>query len=89
MQEKYKEALDSFAKLLEIMDTLREKCPWDRKQTNLSLKPNTIEEVYELAQAIEDNDTEVEPDMEWEQATNSWKRIHDVLEFTSEKYEKS
>lgn len=58
MQEKYKEALDSFAKLLEIMDTLREKCPWDRKQTNLSLKPNTIEEVYELAQAIEDNDTE-------------------------------
>ena len=58
MQEKYKEALDSFARLLEIMDTLREKCPWDRKQTNLSLKPNTIEEVYELAQAIEDNDTE-------------------------------
>lgn len=32
---------------------------------------------------------EVEPDMKWEQATNSWKRIHDVLEFTSEKYEKS
>lgn len=32
---------------------------------------------------------EVDPDMEWEQATNSWKRIHDVLEFTSEKYEKS
>lgn len=58
MQEKYKEALDSFAKLLEIMDTLREKCPWDRKQTNLSLKPNTIEEVYELAQAIEDDDVE-------------------------------
>mgnify|MGYP003407442211 FL=1 len=58
MNEKYKGALESFAKLLEIMDTLREKCPWDRKQTNLSLKPNTIEEVYELAQAIEDNDTE-------------------------------
>ena len=32
---------------------------------------------------------EVDPDMEWEQATNSWKRIHDVLDFTSEKYEKS
>ena len=32
---------------------------------------------------------EVDPDMEWEQATNSWKRIHDVLEFASEKYEKS
>ena len=58
MNEKYKGALESFAKLLEIMDTLREKCPWDRKQTNLSLKPNTIEEVYELAQAIEDDDVE-------------------------------
>ena len=56
MEKKYEETLTSFAKLLEIMDTLREKCPWDRKQTNLSLKPNTIEEVYELAQAIEDDD---------------------------------
>ncbi len=58
MENKYKDTLEAFARLLEIMDTLREKCPWDRKQTNLSLKPNTIEEVYELAQAIEDDDTE-------------------------------
>lgn len=58
MEKRYEETLTSFAKLLEIMDTLREQCPWDRKQTNLSLKPNTIEEVYELAQAIEDNDVE-------------------------------
>ncbi len=53
---KYVEAQQSFAKLLEIMDELRAKCPWDKKQTNLSLKSNTIEEVYELAQAIEDDD---------------------------------
>lgn len=55
-ENKYKEVQESFSKLLTIMDELREKCPWDRKQTNLSLKSNTIEEVYELAQAIEDND---------------------------------
>lgn len=54
--KKYEEAQQSFAKLLEIMDELRAKCPWDKKQTNLSLKSNTIEEVYELAQAIEDDD---------------------------------
>ena len=40
-----------------MMDTLREKCPWDRKQTNQSLRPNTIEETYELCEALlnEDN----------------------------------
>lgn len=58
MGKDYKGALTSFQHLLEIMDTLRQQCPWDRKQTNLSLKPNTIEEVYELAQAIEDDDTD-------------------------------
>ena len=58
MEKDYKGALTSFQHLLEIMDTLRQQCPWDRKQTNLSLKPNTIEEVYELAQAIEDDDTD-------------------------------
>ncbi len=55
-QSKHEEAQKSFVKLLNIMDELREKCPWDKKQTNLSLKSNTIEEVYELAQAIEDDD---------------------------------
>jgi len=38
--------------LLDVMDTLREKCPWDRKQTNESLRPNTIEETYELCDAL-------------------------------------
>ncbi|MCF0167791.1 MAG: nucleoside triphosphate pyrophosphohydrolase [Bacteroidales bacterium] len=46
------EQLKSFERLLDIMDELREKCPWDRKQTLESLRPNTIEEVYELSDAI-------------------------------------
>ncbi len=44
--------LKAFARLLDIMDDLREKCPWDRKQTFLSLRNLTIEEVYELADAL-------------------------------------
>jgi len=46
----------SFQQLLEIMDDLREKCPWDRKQTLQSLRQLTIEEMYELADAITEND---------------------------------
>jgi len=45
-----------FAKLLEVMDDLREKCPWDREQTFLSLRNLTIEETYELADAILSDD---------------------------------
>jgi len=48
--------LDAFARLLTIMDELREQCPWDRKQTLQSLRNLTIEETYELADAILDND---------------------------------
>ncbi len=50
--------IKSFQKLLEIMDTLREKCPWDSEQTNETLRTLTIEETYELADAILDNDDE-------------------------------
>ena len=49
------EKLNAFRELLEIMDDLREKCPWDRKQTNESLRNLTIEEVYELADAVIEN----------------------------------
>lgn len=51
------EKLKAFGDFLDVLDTLREKCPWDRKQTNESLRPNTIEEVYELCDALiaEDN----------------------------------
>lgn len=51
------EKMEAFGRLLDVMDELREKCPWDRKQTNESLRPNTIEETYELCDALirEDN----------------------------------
>lgn len=50
------EKLEALGRLLDVLDTLREKCPWDRKQTNESLRPNTIEEVYELCEALMNND---------------------------------
>ena len=50
------ERLAAFGKLLDIMDKLREECPWDRKQTMESLRNLTIEETYELADAITKND---------------------------------
>ncbi|HMT66830.1 MAG TPA: MazG nucleotide pyrophosphohydrolase domain-containing protein, partial [Bacteroidales bacterium] len=55
MREK---AIREFARLLDIMDELRTKCPWDMKQTNQTLRKLTIEETYELADAIlqDDND---------------------------------
>lgn len=52
------EKLAAFERLLNIMDELREKCPWDQKQTMQSLRHLTIEETYELADAIIENDTE-------------------------------
>ena len=50
--------LEAFARLLKIMDELREQCPWDRKQTFQSLRNLTIEETYELADAILNEDME-------------------------------
>ena len=50
------EQMKSFGRLLDVLDELREKCPWDRKQTNESLRPNTIEEVYELCDALMNDD---------------------------------
>jgi MazG family protein len=47
---------DSFLRLVKIMDELREQCPWDKKQTIHTLRPLTLEETYELADAITDND---------------------------------
>ena len=52
------EQLKAFKRLLDIMDELREKCPWDRKQTFETLRHLTIEETYELGDAILDNDLE-------------------------------
>jgi XTP/dITP diphosphohydrolase len=50
--------LEAFGRLLTIMDELREQCPWDKKQTNETLRHLTIEETYELSDAILSNDSE-------------------------------
>ena len=55
---KRKKKLESIDKLLDIMDELRLKCPWDRKQTIKSLRSLTIEETYELSEAIIEDDTD-------------------------------
>lgn len=62
------EQLRKFGELLDVLDELREKCPWDKKQTNESLRPNTIEETYELCDALIKND-----------AANICKELGDVL----------
>ena len=46
----------AFGRLLDVLDELRDKCPWDRKQTNETLRPNTIEETFELCDALARND---------------------------------
>ena len=60
--------LQAFGRLLDVLDELREKCPWDRKQTNESLRTNTIEETYELCDALLADD-----------AKNICKELGDVL----------
>ncbi len=62
------EKLEAFGRLLDVLDRLRSECPWDRKQTNASLRTNTIEEVYELSDALTAND-----------AHNICKELGDVL----------
>jgi len=52
------EKMAAFGRMLDVLDTLREKCPWDKKQTNESLRPNTIEETYELCDALMKDDTD-------------------------------
>ncbi|MDE6258764.1 MAG: nucleoside triphosphate pyrophosphohydrolase [Muribaculaceae bacterium] len=62
------EKIQAFGEFLDVLDTLRVKCPWDAKQTNESLRPNTIEEVYELVDALMADDT-----------SNICKELGDVL----------
>lgn len=56
MKKGREEEIRAFVRLLDIMDELREKCPWDREQTTESLRPLTIEETYELSDAIMNSD---------------------------------
>lgn len=58
------EKLEAIGRVMDTLDILRVKCPWDAKQTNESLRPNTIEEVYELAQALlDDNEPEIKKEL--------------------------
>ncbi|HBG39942.1 MAG TPA: nucleoside triphosphate pyrophosphohydrolase, partial [Porphyromonadaceae bacterium] len=50
--------IEAFGRLLDVMDELRLKCPWDKVQTNESLRANTVEETYELVDAIINKDNE-------------------------------
>ena len=50
------EKIEAFGRLLDVLDRLRKECPWDRKQTNESLRPNTIEETFELCDALMKDD---------------------------------
>ena len=51
------EKLEALGRVLDTLDILRVKCPWDAKQTNESLRSNTVEEVYELCDALIDDDS--------------------------------
>lgn len=58
------EKMEAFGRLLDILDELRVKCPWDRKQTNESLRTNTIEETYELCDALmREDDTDIKKEL--------------------------
>lgn len=52
------EKIEALGKMLDVLDILRVKCPWDAKQTNESLRTNTIEEVYELSDALVNDDSD-------------------------------
>lgn len=56
MKHSRQEKIEALGRVIDVLERLRVECPWDRKQTNLSLRPNTIEEVYELADALMDDD---------------------------------
>lgn len=58
MKHNREEQMAAFGRLLDILDELRVKCPWDRVQTNETLRPNTIEEVYELSDALLKDDNQ-------------------------------
>lgn len=58
MQHSRQEKLEALGHIIDTLDRLRVECPWDRKQTNESLRPNTIEETYELCEALLNDDNE-------------------------------
>ena len=63
--------MEAFGRFLDILDELRVKCPWDKKQTNESLRPNTIEETYELCDALMRDDSRISA-KNWETCCSTW-----------------
>ncbi|MCH5245013.1 MAG: nucleoside triphosphate pyrophosphohydrolase [Muribaculaceae bacterium] len=57
MKHTREEKMEAIGRVMDTLDVLRVKCPWDAKQTNESLRPNTIEETFELAEALSNDDT--------------------------------
>ena len=58
------EKIEALGRVLDVLDTLRVKCPWDAKQTNETLRENTIEEVFELCDALmNDNDADIKKEL--------------------------
>ena len=74
--------MEAFGRFLDILDELRVKCPWDRKQTNESLRPNTIEETYELCDALmRDDKKDICKELGDVLATGYWaSRISEITE---------
>lgn len=64
MTHSRQEKIEALGRVIDVLERLRVECPWDRVQTNLSLRPNTIEEVYELADALmADDDTNIRKEL--------------------------
>ena len=64
MKRTRQQKIEAFGRLLDVLDELREKCPWDKKQTNESLRTNTIEETFELCEAIiQDDNNEIKKEL--------------------------
>lgn len=68
MSHTRQEKIEAIGQVIDTLERLRVECPWDRKQTNQSLRPNTIEETYELCEALLNEDN-----------TNICKELGDVL----------
>ena len=63
-QHSRQEKIEAVGRVIDVLDTLRVKCPWDAKQTNESLRENTVEEVFELCDALIDgNNAEIRKEL--------------------------
>ena len=76
------EKIEALGRVIDTLDILRVECPWDRKQTNESLRPNTIEETYELCDALLNDDAANIRNMYRICGGDPEQKIHQLLDFT-------